>query len=121
LEMITGVGGRRVWSQADKGRIVAESFAAGANVSAVARRYGLRPQQVYAWRRLARSGALALSAEEALGFVPIVARESEPGPPGTAAPARIVEIEIAGAVIRTVPGVDWRHLREVLRALKAAR
>jgi hypothetical protein len=35
--------------------------------------------------------------------------------------ARIVEIEIAGAVIRTVPGVDWRHLREVLRALKAAR
>jgi transposase len=123
LEMITGVGGRRVWSQADKGRIVADSFAAGANVSAVARRYGLRPQQVYAWRRLARSGALALSAEEALGFVPIVARESEPGPPGTAAPvqARIVEIEIAGAVIRTVPGVDWRHLREVLRALKAAR
>jgi len=123
LEMITGIGGRRVWSQADKGRIVAESFAAGANVSAVARRYGLRPQQVYAWRRLARSGALALSAEEVLGFVPIVARESEPGPPGTAAPvqARIVEIEIAGAVIRTVPGVDWRHLREVLRALKAAR
>jgi transposase len=121
--MITGVGGRRVWSQADKGRIVAESFAAGANVSAVARRYGVRPQQVYAWRRLARSGALALSAEEALGFVPIVARESEPGPPSTAAPvqARIVEIEIAGAVIRTAPGVDWRHLREVLRALKAAR
>lgn len=123
LEVITGIGGRRVWSQADKGRIVAETFAAGANVSAVARRYGLRPQQVYAWRRLARSGVLALSAEEALGFVPLVARESEPGPPATAAPAqaRIVEIEIAGAVIRTAPGVDWRHLREVLRALKAVR
>jgi transposase len=99
--MITGIGGRRVWSQADKGRIVAESFAAGANVSAVARRHGLRPQQVYAWRRLARSGALALSAEEALGFVPIVATQSEPRPPGTAAPAQarcIVEMEIAGAV-----------------------
>jgi hypothetical protein len=49
LEVITGVGGRRAWSHEDKGRIVAESFAAGANVSAVARRYGLRPQQVYAW------------------------------------------------------------------------
>ena len=60
LEVITGVGGRRAWSHEDKGRIVAESFAAGANVSAVARRYGLRPQQVYAWRRLARGGALAL-------------------------------------------------------------
>jgi transposase len=119
LEVITGVGGRRVWSDEDKGRIVAESFAAGANVSAVARRYGLRPQQVYAWRRLARGGTLALQAEEALGFVPVVAMESEAAPSATA-PAGIVEIEIAGAVIRVAPGVDWRHLREVLRAVRAA-
>jgi transposase len=118
LEVITGVGGRRVWPDADKGRIVAESFAAGANVSAVARRYGLRPQQVYAWRRLARSGTLALPAEEALGFVPVVATSSEPA---TAAPAGIIQIEIAGAVIRAAPGMDWRFLREVLRAVKAAR
>jgi transposase len=123
LEVITGVGGRRAWSHEDKGRIVAESFAAGANVSAVARRYGLRPQQVYAWRRLARGGALALPAAEALGFVPVVAAESEPAPSVTSAsmPAGIVEIEIAEAVIRAAPGVDWRHLREVLRAVKAAR
>jgi transposase len=122
LEVITGVGGRRVWPDADKGRIVAESFAAGANVSAVARRYGLRPQQVYAWRRLARGGALALPAEEGLGFVPVVAAESEPALLATAVPrpAGIVEIEIAGTVIRAAPGVDWRHLREVLRAVKAA-
>jgi transposase len=123
LEVITGVGGRRAWSHEDKGRIVAESFAAGANVSAVARRYGLRPQQVYAWRRLARGGALALPAAEALGFVPVVAAESEPAPLVTSAsmPAGTVEIEIAEAVIRAAPGVDWRHLREVLRAVKAAR
>jgi transposase len=123
LEVITGVGGRRAWSHEDKGRIVAESFAAGANVSAVARRYGLRPQQVYAWRRLARGGALALPAAEALGFVPVVAAESEPAPSVTSAsmPAGIVEIEIAETVIRAAPGVDWRHLREVLRAVKAAR
>ena len=123
LEVITGVGGRRAWSHEDKGRIVAESFAAGANVSAVARRYGLRPQQVYAWRRLACGGALALPAAEALGFVPVVAAESEPAPSVTSAsmPAGIVEIEIAEAVIRAAPGVDWRHLREVLRAVKAAR
>lgn len=38
LEVITGVGGRRAWSHEDKGRIIAESFAAGANVWAVARR-----------------------------------------------------------------------------------
>jgi len=44
----------------------------------VARRYGLRPQQVYTWRRLARDGALALPPEGALGFVPVIAAESEP-------------------------------------------
>jgi len=122
LDVITGGGGRRVWPDAEKGRIVAESFAAGANVSAVARRYGLRPQQVYAWRRLARGGALALPAEEGLGFVPVVGAESEPALLATAVPrpAGIVEIEIAGTVIRAAPGVDWRHLREVLRAVKAA-
>ena len=107
LEVITGVGGRRAWSHEDKGRIVAESFAAGANVLAVARRYGLRPQQVYAWRRLARGGALALPAAEALGFVPVVAAETEPAPSTSASmPAGIVEIEIAEAVIRAAPGVD---------------
>ncbi|HYZ39379.1 MAG TPA: transposase [Stellaceae bacterium] len=123
LEVITGVGGRRAWSHEDKGRIVAESFAAGANVAGVARRYGLRPQQVYAWRRLARGGILALPSEEALGFVPVIAAQGEPAPSAIpAAPlAGIVEIEIGEAVIRVAPGVDWRHLREVLRAVKAAR
>jgi transposase len=119
LEVITGVGGRRSWSRDDKARIVAESFAARANVSAVARRYGLRPQQVYAWRRLARTGALVLPAEEEVGFVPVVAtggdaRSSAPSQAG------IVEIDVAGTVIRAGPGVDWRHLRDVLRAVKAA-
>ncbi len=119
LEVITGIGGRRSWSRDDKARIVAQSFAARANVSAVARRYGLRPQQVYAWRRLARTGALVLPAEEEVGFVPVVAtggdaRSSAPSQAG------IVEIDVAGTVIRAGPGVDWRHLRDVLRAVKAA-
>lgn len=122
LEVITGVGGRRAWSREDKARIVAESFAARANVSAVARRYGLRPQQVYAWRRLARVGALVLPAEEEIGFVPVVATAGDATPPATTTPSRpgSVEIELAGTVIRATPGVDWRHLRDVLRAVKAA-
>ena len=120
LEVITGVGGRRAWSNEDKARIVAETFAAAANVSEVARRYGLRPQQVYAWRRLARGGALALPSEGTLGFVPVIAAESEPARLA-ATPSGIVEIEITGIVVRAAPGVDWGHLREVLRAVKAVR
>src|SRR5205085_10823260 len=77
LEVITGVGGRRAWSDEDKGRIVAESFAVGANVSAVGRRDGLRQQQVYAWRRLARDGSRALPAEAAQGVGPGIAGQSQ--------------------------------------------
>jgi transposase len=119
LEVITGVGGRRSWSRDDKARIVAESFAARANVSAVARRYGLRPQQVYAWRRLARLGVLALPAKDEVGFVPIVASDGEPAA-ASPLPAGVVEIEIAGAVIRVTAGVDCRLLRDVARMVKAA-
>lgn len=120
LEVITGVGGRRTWSTEDKARIVGETLAAGANTSAVARQYGLRPQQVYAWRRLAREGTLAVSADGEVGFVPIVATDDEAAA-SLAIPSRPVriDIEIAGMVIRIAPGADWRFVRDVLRAAKA--
>ena len=122
LEVITGIGGRRAWSSEDKARIVTETLTAGANVSAIARRYGLRPQQVYAWRRQARERTLAPPAEGGIGFVPIVAT-GDAARPAPAMPPRpgMVEIEIAEVVLRVAPGVDWRFLRDVFRAAKAAR
>jgi transposase len=54
IELITGAERRRRWSEDDKVRIVVASFAPGANVSEVARRNGLSPQQLFAWRREAR-------------------------------------------------------------------
>jgi transposase len=121
FEVITGVGGRRAWSAENKARIVAESLAAGANVSAVARRYGLLPQQIYTWRRLARQGVLALPAEDEIGFVPIVAGGATRSSLAVPARAGTIEIAIAGATLRVGPGVDWRFLREVLQAVKAVR
>jgi transposase len=118
LEVITGAGGRRMWSAEDKARIVAESLASGANVSAIARRYGLRPQQVYTWRRLARAGEIALPADGDIEFVPVVAAAEAPAP--VPASGGAVEIAVAGTLVRVAPGVDWRFLRDVLRAAKAA-
>src|SRR5260221_11052473 len=55
IELITGTGRRRRWSDDDKVRIVVESLRPGANVSEVARRHGLSPQQLFGWRREARA------------------------------------------------------------------
>ena len=46
LEVITGVGRRRRWSDEDKARIVAESLDPATTASAVARRYGLHAAAV---------------------------------------------------------------------------
>src|SRR5215217_5391975 len=58
IEVFTGAGRRRSWSAAEKAAIIAESYGAGETVCAVARRHGLTPQQLFAWRRLARRSAL---------------------------------------------------------------
>ena len=55
IELITGTGRRRQWSTADRSRILLESLEPGANVSEVARRNGLSPQQLFGWRREARA------------------------------------------------------------------
>jgi len=55
VEVFTGAGRRRAWSAEQERQIVAESFESGDTVSAVARRYGLTPQQLFGWRRSGRS------------------------------------------------------------------
>lgn len=55
IELITGTARRRRWSSDEKARIVVESLRPGANVSEVARRNGLSPQQLFAWRRRAHA------------------------------------------------------------------
>jgi transposase len=116
LEVINGALGRRRWSPEAKARIVAESLAPGVVVSEVARRHDLLPQQLFAWRRQARQGRLALPAEE-LSFVPMIAAapEVEAAAPSEAA----IEVALSGAVVRVPPGVDGRLLAKVLRAVKS--
>ena len=94
----------------------------GAVVSEVARRHHITPQHLFAWRKAARAGRLTLPAEEAPMFVPVVTTIRELGAADAAAngPGSIV-IEIAGAMVRAQRGVDLGWLRDVLRAVKAAR
>jgi transposase len=61
IEVMSGPTGRRRWPDEAKGRIVAESFAGVASAPAVARRHGIVPSQLFAWRRLARTGTLQMT------------------------------------------------------------
>jgi transposase len=122
VEIQVGIGRRRRWSDEVKGRIVAESYAPGAIVSEVARRHGISPQHLFAWRKAARAGVLILPADDAPLFVPVMA---DLCPAGTATQAAVptptaISIEIGGMVVRVSAGVDPAWLRDVLRAVKAA-
>src|SRR5271156_3001327 len=76
-EVLTGGDGRRRWTVGEKARIVAETLAPSAVVSVIARRYGLTPQQLFAWRREARKRT-APAADLLPGFVPAVVDLAEP-------------------------------------------
>jgi transposase len=122
VDIQVGAGRRRRWSDEVKGRIVAESYAPGGVVSEVARRHGISPQHLFAWRKAARAGLLSRPAEEAQLFIPVV---TEMRPAGTAVEAATrssttITIEIGGAVVRAASGVDPVWLRDVLRAVRAA-
>src|SRR5260370_39070646 len=117
VEVRTGVGRRRRWTEEQKGRIVAESYRAGAVVSEVARRYEISPQHLFAWRKAARAGLLVLPNEEELTSVPIVTPGDNSTTVGTPQEIRLIRIEIAGAVVHAGPGVDLVFLTGVLRAV----
>jgi len=126
MEVFTGAGRRRSWSAAEKAAIIAESYGAGDTVCAVARRHGLTPQQLFAWRRLARQSALAASPM----FVPAVVERTEPEPSiATVSPRRTrrrrsrsdgIELEIAGVEVRVGADAKPRTIEAVIRALKAS-
>jgi transposase len=93
---------RRRWSEDDKRRLVAETFGPGATVHGVARRHGVSPSQLFAWRKLYWVGAGIERAVPAPPGVPgFAAVEVAPAPPpsvvdGVAAPSGLIEIELAG-------------------------
>lgn len=70
---------RRHWSDADKIRIVEESFVGHRQVAATARRHGVSRSLLTVWRRQYRDGELG--GETAPAFIPLTLS------PGTPAPA----------------------------------
>lgn len=117
LDVIESPRGKRQWTPEARARIIAESLEPGANVSAVARRHGMFPQQLYTWRRGLRERA------EAMSFVPaMVERENAgalPGPPPQRVGRQIV-IETGNLTIRVPDDVSADHIERVLLAVRVS-
>ena len=130
IELISGTSRRRRWSDEERAWILTESFAPGANISAVARRHGVSGGLLHCWRKQARALASKETAADTLTFVPIaIADEAiSQGSSATAAktkdgsapPERMIEIETSGALVRVPIGVDSKTLSIVLAALRRA-
>jgi transposase len=124
---------RRRWSEAERQAVVAEAERPGVNISAVARRHGIKPSLLFRWRRQARD---AQNQPSASAFMPVtlalpvaeipapeatVEAEAPRVSPPAAASERPAEhrIEIAlgnGRVVRVGAGVDVDSLRRILDA-----
>ena len=127
LELFTGAGRRRTWSDEEKAAIVAESDEPGTSISAVARRHGLSASQLFTWRRLARQ-AVRHDDPTTLRFVPAVLsagpQESASAEMGSELReprgCHSIEVEIAGATVRIAQGASAAQIAAVIRVLKAA-
>ena len=128
LEVITGTGRRRRFSDDYKAGIVEETLVPGAVVSDVARRHGLTPQQLFGWRRQARQPASGTDTERPQ-FVPAIV--AAPLPERAVRGGRrkrtrqvdrtagSIEVEIEGVTIRIGRGAEAKIVAAVLGVLKA--
>src|SRR5690349_15782523 len=65
VHVVTSTETRRLWSPVEKRSIVQESSEPGQSISAVDRKYGIAPSQLFYWRRVMENGALtAVGANE---------------------------------------------------------
>jgi transposase len=67
--------------KAGRDGFVAESYQSGETVSAIARRHGLTPRQLFAWRRASLRGAEDSSHEGGSTFAPVVVEAARPSDP----------------------------------------
>ncbi len=106
---------RRLWSDEEKRRIVAETLEPGASVSTVARRHDLNANMLFTWRRQIGAAAL-LPAGDAMMFVP-AAITTEAAPTVSALAGRMEIVLTDGDRIIASKDVDAAALARVVKVL----
>ena len=127
VEVITGGGGRRRWSEDEKARAIEASLAPGAVVSEVARLHGISPQQLFTWRREARRRSEA--SADAPPFVPAVIEAADGERALSQAPiseppssrSHSIELDIDGTSVWIWRGADAAMVTAIIGALKGSK
>lgn len=133
IEVITGRRRRRNWTAEERARIVAESAAPGANISEVARRWGVHRGLLATWRR--ESGLTGVSRKartsQALRFVPISITDAVGSGPQAAVPwadpvaagpaSGRIELEIDGNRMVVTGSADPAVVAVLVNALRGPR
>jgi transposase len=117
MDIVTGATGRRRWRDPVKAAIVLETFRDGVTVGEVARRHGISPAQLHAWRRAARDGLLPMPEDEVPGLLPIEISEVGRAASGDRAEPGL-ELEIGGVRITVPVGFNAAHFGRVVAALR---
>jgi transposase len=113
VTVLSGPERRRRWASSEKARIVEESLAPGAVMTAVARRHDVHANLLHHWHRQAKR---ALEGGQGLRFLPVAVTAALRL--GSKA-AGSIEIELAGDVrVRVDAAVDEAALGRVLGALR---
>jgi transposase len=129
VEVITGTTRHLRRSGEERARIVAESFEPGANIAAVARKYGVNGGLLHYWRKRAKAQMAETKPTQEPMFVPVmvaananevVVQEAAEGEAaaGCTPCGRMIEIETLGARVHVLQGVDAKTLSIVLAALR---
>lgn len=119
---------RRRWSLAEKRKIVAEACVPCANVSAVARRHGVKPALLYRWKKELGPG---VAKPDEPTFIPVTISaqpvpETPTSPPPSPKPPPVeisennqtIEVRLAnGRSVRVGPNIDAHALKRIINAL----
>jgi transposase len=118
LEVVE-TGRRRRWSEEEKLRIVAESYAGPRRVASTARRHGISRSLLTTWRRAWRAGLLGSEVAPDFSQLIVVPDPAPPEPEVALAVAGRMEIDLGnGRRITVSADVDRAALARVLAALE---
>ena len=116
VELLAAPAAKRRWSDEAKGRMVAETLVPGVTVNEVARRHGLKANQLSSWRTLARKGKLVVPDVAGAQFA---APDASSMAVATAATTASIDLIIGPVTVRLDGATPAARVAELAVALRA--